>query len=179
MGEDLRREIPVEWFVEGGQRWAWVNKADRSGKDGYIEFGRSGALTTSWGSGTWKLCGRDINVTFGFPPETKQLRRTAKGFCCIATSNDGWTGGCPEGRPLDGAPRVIGRHYGFVNSTTLMISKVCLATLQLLGLKAHRRCVMGLLLAAGAALGAALRRRRAPAGSSWRRGLAATSERIQ
>lgn len=106
---ELKGELSGHWFVEGGQRWAWAN----SERHGYIEFSTRGGLSTSWGRGSWMLRGKDMMVTFGTPPRTKCLRRTAKGFRCISAGDDWRTAAvvgfssCAEGWPLNGVPSSI------------------------------------------------------------------------
>jgi len=114
MNEQLRKEIPTHWYVEGGQRWAWADEGgERSKSCGYIDFCRHGLLDTSWGKGVWELKGEDMDVAFGTPLTRRRLRRTVVGFRCIASSlaEGGLSGGsCASagGWPLYGEPNSLG-----------------------------------------------------------------------
>merc|ERR1712183_217657 len=114
-------------------------------------FGRSGALETSWGKGTWQLEGRHIDVTFGSPPMTKRLLRTAQGFRCVSSTSR-WSGGCSEGWPLYGPPRCLRWWHAFINNATLLLLKACLISWQvpshLLELGRGRRRLSELMLVA-------------------------------
>lgn len=66
-GPALESEIGQKWHFEGHRRWHWLH--DGKTVNGFVEFGRGGALRNSFNRpGTWRLRGADgeeLVATFG------------------------------------------------------------------------------------------------------------------
>lgn len=111
VNEQMYAQLPRLWFIDGGQRWAWAHGGAE--KSGYIEFARDGKLLTSWGDGTWKAQGEEMEVSFGSPAQTRRLRRTRQGFRCVPALAYGYedqaiaNSGSPTGWPLYGVAESI------------------------------------------------------------------------
>lgn len=101
----LAKELPEWWFVAGGCAWTWRQSQGAKGsRVGQIEFDRGGKLITTWGNGSWKRCGAELEVSFGQPVEGLRMVRTADGFSAwplAGTSAEA----VASGRPIYGMPR--------------------------------------------------------------------------
>lgn len=116
--ESMKMELPEQWFVPGGQRWAWI--VDERDQNHWLEFQKSGTMRSSFGDGRWWAEGDALETWFGRPHGHWRFTRTSEGFSALPLGNDlrrepssalraaldQWKGRI-QGRPLYGAASPI------------------------------------------------------------------------
>lgn len=112
LNADMQGYLPDQWYVPGGQRWAWAVDGIASGQ--YLDFLRKGKMQTPQGSGSWWVNGQNLEVRFGTPAGHWRLERTSKGFkahlqtqCGDAASGDSSGDAIVQGWPMYGAPSEV------------------------------------------------------------------------